>query len=249
MDINNFVDTVTLSSGNTATGTGVFAVGLKGGILTQSQSGAVWTYVRPDGAVATFANPTNPATVLPLLSTLVFPSGEIYGYNWTVHLKSSVVDYFRLNSVSTNRGYQLKYRYGSTFPSNPISVHAINNAIDYCAVDATPCSGLTEAWPTLNETWTQNATVVTHTMTDLLGHQTSVVTSGSSTTTLTKPSGQTVTYLSDASGITSVSNGVGTWSYTRDAGCSNVCVRVVDPMSHIRQLGNNLGGIQTPSIA
>ncbi len=106
--------------------------------------------------------------------SVVFPDGV----KLTLHYRDAVggaygLTYTRLQSVTSNTGYQLKYYYlTDTLTSAPESpaqwwtvtrVVAINNAVEYCNPTADSCS-LTNTWPEA-----QYATGTTLRMTDAAG--------------------------------------------------------------------------------
>ena len=55
----------------------------------------------------------------------------------------------RIQSVTSNHGYQLKLNYASATSRLLSSAQAINNAVDYCDPTADACTGLSQAWPTV----------------------------------------------------------------------------------------------------
>ncbi len=92
----------------------------------------------------------------------------VYPNNKTVvmHFRSGVYQSgnttHRLQSVTSNTGYQLKYNYANNgnslggYPTPgwhfPSSIIAINNAVEYCNPTANACS-LNQTWPTVNYSW------------------------------------------------------------------------------------------------
>jgi RHS repeat-associated protein len=63
----------------------------------------------------------------------------------------------RIQSVTNNRGYQLKYNYQSATSPMLSSVTAINNGVDYCDPNADACAGFTQSWPTTTVSTTSPA--------------------------------------------------------------------------------------------
>jgi RHS repeat-associated protein len=164
---------------------------LSGGVFTPTEangsslvdSGTFFTYTTRSGAVAIFQRnsgslPFWDATVARATS-ITQPDGS------RVHFHHKIVQYcpggeegdppevpltcpsgyhyaLRLQSVTNNRGYQLKFSYMSNTLddwqpetsysawSSVTSVTAINNAVDYCAPTADICGGLSQSWPVLS---------------------------------------------------------------------------------------------------
>jgi RHS repeat-associated protein len=150
-----------------------------------AQSGPTFTYTSRNGLVATFTLnsaglPFWDATVA-RATTLTFPDGT------RIHFHHKIVEYcpggeagdpsevpltcptgyklaLRLQSITSNHGYQLKFGYQSDalddrdpstsydIWSSVVSVRAISNAVDYCSPTADACTGLTQPWPLLTLT-------------------------------------------------------------------------------------------------
>jgi RHS repeat-associated protein len=150
----------------------------------------------------------------------------------------------RLQSVTNNLGYQLKFEYQSNSTGSPAAwqalakVTAINGAVDYCDPTADSCTGLTQAWPYLAYAQSGSyATSLTDTTTDSLSRSTVAVITAYRLASVTSPSSSAVTYSapSTAGGITSrqVSNGTdaSTYDYLPPvAGHPWGEMRVTDPM-------------------
>jgi hypothetical protein len=147
------------------------------------KSGATYTYTSRDGLVATFTwnsagLPFWDATVA-RATFITFPDGT------RIHFHHKIVPFcpggeegdppevpltcpggyryaLRLQSITNNHGYQLKFSYVSNVlddrdPSTSYStwssvgnIRAINNAVDHCAPAADSCAGFTQSWPTLS---------------------------------------------------------------------------------------------------
>jgi RHS repeat-associated protein len=61
---------------------------------------------------------------------------------------------YRLSAVTNNRGYMIKYAYGSDDPQNAAywrvaNVRGINLAVDWCDATADSCTSFTENWPSV----------------------------------------------------------------------------------------------------
>lgn len=107
-----------------------------------------------------------------LVSEIEAPNGERSVYHYTGGTYDVVVGgtpeepiteeegpFYRLQSVTTNRGYQLHIRYQGNSMADvsdyadfmePVEAQLLNNAVDYCNPLATQYTGLTETWPSLS---------------------------------------------------------------------------------------------------
>jgi RHS repeat-associated protein len=123
---------------------------------TLTLAGGLYTYMRDDGTIILFDQSkwpvTGTANALP--TSIKTPDGSTTNiYYKTVGTAA------RIQSVTNNRGYQLKYSYtGATSPMLS-SVTAINNGVDYCDPTADTCTGLTQSWPTMSVSTTSQAMV------------------------------------------------------------------------------------------
>ncbi|MFN3858802.1 MAG: RHS repeat domain-containing protein [Caulobacter sp.] len=103
---------------------------------------------------------TQPSANRGRVSSVTYPSGEILTFRYaTARYIGDGLTYNRLQSVSNNLGYQLKFMYDLDAPvandayemllwTRLKSVHAINNAVDECSPEPVTCV-YTEAWPSL----------------------------------------------------------------------------------------------------
>jgi hypothetical protein len=95
------------------------------------------------------------------------------GVRWTYHYRQFAYDgltYYRIQSITSNAGYQLKYYYASnitpTSASNSgawkqvVRVVAINNAQEYCDPLADACT-LSLSWPQVQDSLSGNVLTVT----------------------------------------------------------------------------------------
>ena len=139
---------------------------LSGGVFTSAQgdgsrlvfSGGVYTYTASDGTVITFSQIS--ANIAAYYATsVVAPTGErkTFTYKTADYCGGgSCVTVARLQSVTNNLGYQLKFNYKAQTTGGGIApflklfeVFAINNGTEICAPAADTCSGLTQPWPKL----------------------------------------------------------------------------------------------------
>jgi RHS repeat-associated protein len=123
---------------------------------TLALSGSLYTYTTSDGTTITFDTALWPTagTQNALPTTIKSPAGT----ETKIHRKAGVS---RIQSVTNNRGYQLKYGYPNATSTNISDVKAINNAVDYCDPVADACSGLTQSWPTVTIARTATTVSVT----------------------------------------------------------------------------------------
>jgi RHS repeat-associated protein len=128
---------------------------ISGGTYTSQQSegstltlaNGLYIYMRDDGTVIMFDQSKWPVagTSNALPTSIRTPDGGITNiYYKTVGTAA------RIQSVTNNRGYQLKYNYPSASSPMLSSVTAINNGVDYCDPNADSCAAFTQSWPTVN---------------------------------------------------------------------------------------------------
>jgi len=120
----------------------------KNGSKLVNHGNGTYTYTTRDGTVALIDAAHGPLKIT-----------KPNGYEYTIHRKSG-----RIQSVTTNTGLQLKYKYRrNTLPSNatsdhvsefshPVSIVAINNAVEYCSPTADSCAH-SSAWPKVTYQW------------------------------------------------------------------------------------------------
>ena len=254
IDINGSVYTVT-TGGSSETfnySGGVFTSNLALG-STLTLSGGVYTYTQANGdilqystAFGGYATGSAPVARLTSIST---PDGRIDSINYRLATMTAgsgwgaaTLKFARIQSVTNNFGYQLKYTYAGNTLSQTYDVSAwhtrtgfkaVNNAIDYCAPAADTCA-YSQAWP--------NVTVSGTVVTDALNRSTNynINTFGNSTSTIIRPSGATTTIVRDAGGrVASWSNGIGTWTYGYVDSGSIRTTTVTDPLGHQRVVTSN----------
>ncbi len=184
---------------------GYILKGGRGGTL--SLSGGVYTYIAPDGSMASYATAlrswednamANEASLL----SVTRPSGEVLTYHYS---GTSGVN-LRLQSVTSTRGYQIHFEHAGSGP-NVVKVEAINNTVEACAPTANVCV-LTQEWPTLtlvNNSWVDNLGRVQRSSPDgviwVSGAQWPVINSG-------------YIWDNEQTAVKTVFDGNGTWSYS-----------------------------------
>jgi RHS repeat-associated protein len=223
---------------------------------TLTVSSGVYTYTLSDGSVIKYStsvggNGTSTSAPLARMTSITTPDGEVDTINYrsgtiayNTQTQAGVINlkFTRIQSVTNNFGYQLKYNYSSNTLSTVNDINAwiartgyqaINNALDYCAPTADTCS-VTQAWPSL--------TVSGNAVTDVLGRTTTyaISTAANSTSTITRPSGAVATIVRDAGGrVASWSNGTGTWTYAYSDSGTTRTTTVTDPLGHARVVTSN----------
>ena len=121
---------------------------------TLTLAGGLYTYMRDDGTVIMFDQSKWPiaGTANALPTSIKTPEGSAVSiYYKTVGTAA------RIQSVTNNRGYQLKYEYPSASSPMVSGVTAINNGVDYCDPNADACAGFTQSWPTMAVSTTSGA--------------------------------------------------------------------------------------------
>lgn len=258
---------------------------LSGSTYTSSQgsgatltfNGTYYVYTRSGGTVITFdvrtaVNQsivwTNAAPV-----SVKYPDGTLVKIIYKVNTaiantpqgNFNMVVTSRIQSVTNNHGYMLKYGYSHPSAGYLSSVTAINNAVDYCDPAADTCAGLTQSWPAITATTTgllAAAYPAVESITDALGRTTTFTVSwpgggsplvtaikrpGASTAdmSITYGSGNRVTSIT-RQGVTynynyAVSGGVATMTRTDPAGKTRIVTTTLSvgrPSSVQDELGN-----------
>ncbi len=187
------------------------------GTLMATSTGYIYTAL--DGAIATYTGTGRRVAV----SSIVRLNGDITTY---IYSTSGL----GLLSVTNNRGYQIKFEYDGpeTGPWELSKVTALNNSTDACVLTDRVCAFST-SWPSL--TFSRNE--FERQVTDGLGRTTRITLDSRAAyqgkvvqvarPTLT--SGASVTYtngfvMGRGHGVSSVSDGSGTWTYGYESWCS-----------------------------
>ena len=207
-----------------ALGTGTFTSDqARGSTLSYSTATAQYTYTSRDGSIAVFGTNLvagSPASPLPNILSLTYPSGETltYAYKAIPPTTAYPFTYYYVRSVVTNLGYQLHY----TYQAMPDGLYRLadvvlfNMRVESCDPNAETCS-LTDNWPRLTFTLNGAGDV---TATDNLGRPFRWVNitpppgTPGGTTTLTYPTGGVRSYTFDQYARTqNFSDGRGSWQY------------------------------------
>ncbi|MEG3148337.1 hypothetical protein U1769_00465 [Sphingomonas sp. ZT3P38] len=165
---NNIMDipeSISASFGPTGDSFGSFGVS-PGAFIFSESSGPI--YKQKNGTKVTFglliwdqygAFGDNSEQIYRLATSVSYGNGVV----WTIHYKVIPQTYypvFRIQSVTTNTGYQIKFTYESNNVSQGwwgrrVSAKAINNSIEYCDPDADSCA-LSHPWPTASYAYTSS---------------------------------------------------------------------------------------------
>jgi hypothetical protein len=181
---------------------------------------------------------------------VTYPNGLVITPHYSVY--PGAPPQVRIQSVTSNAGYQIKYVYQSNDTSHGSSgwgtwlarttAIAINNAVEYCDPDADTCS-LSGSWPYV----TYSDLPGTYTLTDVRGNQTrytysstyfGVKTAGSTSdnyqyTLASYTDPDTAQPAWHVTGATSVSAaGTSTWSYSYGGSWPTRTITASDPLSH-----------------
>ncbi|WP_371394206.1 RHS repeat domain-containing protein [Glycocaulis abyssi] len=240
-----------------------------GTTLTYSSSTGIYTYTLSDGTVveydeANLGDASGVALIQANIVSVTRPNGSRMDYHYrSVTVFEQIASwpepviipytYFRLQSVTTNRGYQLHVHYQrdshpggnltQTMPEwwNATGVTLFNLTQDYCEPTAafSSCS-FSQTWPELTF---QNVSSTERTYTDTLGRVTRITRAGNGNVTRIRHPGSTSddVIISYASGrVSSVNqNGLVT-SYTyADAGGQRTTT-MTSPLGHTQVVVSNL---------
>jgi YD repeat-containing protein len=233
----------------TDNGNGTFS-SVDGDGSTLILDGDSFTYTARDGTEFRFSQELGDDGLTPLvhsrLSTITRPDGEVLTYHYRLEPGyqyctrpdkfdcNNLVDKGRVQSVTSNLGYQLKATYVSDSPmmasfNSLLKVTAINNAIDYCNPAANACAGLTQQWPELTVAFTSSG----RTVTNRLNQTVTIRETAQGVAGITSPANPsedlTITY--DSSGrVATLSKGGGTWTYSYSTSGSTRITTVTQPM-------------------
>lgn len=241
----NYTGTIN-SSGTT------YTVTLFGSSQTFTLSGGVYTPSDADGSSLTFNSANNEYTYTSRYGAVAIIDKDFAGSSPTQANEGRITSYTepngertvftyvtlnattqRLQSVTNNFGYQLKFDYfdNSTSFLRLVRVTALNNAVDYCNPSADTCS-YSQTWPNLQF----NAALPTQ-ITDALNRVTTYGYTSSRITSIESPEGVTlsVSYSTTTGRVTQVTDGDGTWTYNIPDPSGERTVSVTNPV------GSNYG--------
>ncbi|MBY0568167.1 MAG: hypothetical protein K2P70_12690 [Hyphomonadaceae bacterium] len=219
----NFTGTIN-SSGTT------YTVTLFGSSQTFTLSGGVYTPSDADGSSLTFNSGNNEYTYTSRYGAVAIIDKDFAGSSPTQANEGRITSYTepngertvftyvtlnattqRLQSVTNNFGYQLKFDYfdNATNFLRLTRVTALNNAVDYCNPSADTCT-YSQTWPNLQF----NAATPTQ-ITDALNRTTTYAYTSGRVTSIVSPEGVTLTvsYTAATGRVAQVTDGDGTWTY------------------------------------
>jgi RHS repeat-associated protein len=232
----------------------------RGSTLSFNTQTQVYTYATSDGTVMAFAKSLASAAPTQAnegrLTSVTSPLGEVLTLTYnTVSLCvpnglggcSSYSPANRVQSVTNNLGYHLKFEYSANTATNMADIAAwttvskvtgINGAVDYCSPTAFSCTGLTAAWPTVTYgVAVDNANA--RTATDALGRVTRYTYNSSGYLVgIRRPGDSTDTFTINygAGRVGSVTTPAGTWQYSSYEGPTQRSTTVTDPASNTRTI-------------
>lgn len=228
-------------------GSGNYTPTFENGSTLVYDSGAdTYTFTTSNGIVVVFAEFTffvtyNPAdSNLGYPTSVTFPDAVVHTYHYDTELwidQSTTYHHRRLESITSNTGFQIKLSYDNNSGSSPAmpewhdytSVTAINNAVEYC--DPTgDCSNLTNNWPTASfangDLTTPAGDTVDYTYAGPGGRLSAIRRPGAS--------GNTVSFGYDGSNrVSSVTTGGNSWYYAYTSGSGTTDVTVTNPESGV----------------
>jgi RHS repeat-associated protein len=217
----------------------------QGGGTTLTETATTYTHTATDGTVTVLTR-TYPGGIL----TQTLPDGEVRTFNYVS--VNQCIDAActmtsptkRLQSVTNNRGYQIKLSYASSIVSGNVpssqntawntitGAIALNMAYDWCDPFVNGCSGMTQSWPSVTYGYGAGETIIT----DQLGGSTHVNANGGYSVAIRWPGSQTdnVVYGLDTNSwiVTSFSRNGKLWSYSRTNSANNggeITTEVTDP--------------------
>ncbi len=211
-------------------------IGSVGQSLTYDAGTGLYTHTALDGTVAVFStaltstlpNAANAGNII----SLTRPSGEKLTYAY----KACGTGCQRLQSVTSNRGYMVKYEYSSGAVLSKVT--ALNAAVDACDPTADTCS-FSRVWPSLSFAPAADGSSLT--VTDALTRSTTYGLTSAKINSIQRPGINAVSVGYNAAGrVQSVSNGVGTWTYTYVDYSSALAATATSPQGRARTVYTNL---------
>jgi RHS repeat-associated protein len=217
---------------------------------TLTSTSTTWTYTAPDGTASVFSKSiTNVVgfTANAYITSQTLPAGEIRTWTYVTVTQclsndcSTNQPQTRLQSITNNLGYQIKFLYqfnGSPIPVGqygwPVLVGAmgLNMAYDYCSPTATSCS-TTYTWPSVTYSSGVGGTFVT----DQAGNVTTYTGNVPSGFGVQLPGDQSdiIDYLygGTTGQIAQVMRGTQVWNYAYTTTPTELTTTVTDPLNHV----------------
>ncbi len=171
--------------------------------------------------------------------SIAYPNGLVVSYHYDTQMNCSLcAGVTRLQGISDNRGYVLKYTYASNTAFNNqtnwlklTQVTGINTAVDYCDPAANSCSGFSRTWPSV----TYSSQVPPLTATDQASRVTTYAyTTGGYLDTVKYPGSSTPDIDVNYNGsdqVSAVTDASGAWSYSYADVSTTRTTSVTGPLS------------------
>lgn len=171
--------TFTLSSGT-------YISDIRDGSTLLSLGSGSFRFTARDGTIINFSIPAGGSSVS-WATNQISPNGERLNFHYKTEtfcfydpiLGTTCFPATRVQSVTSNLGYQLKLTYAANSVNPDVvaysdltSARLINNAVDYCNPAADSCSGFTKSWPTLTYSTTSSGSNRIDSVTDSLSRTT-----------------------------------------------------------------------------
>ncbi|HYE47273.1 MAG TPA: RHS repeat-associated core domain-containing protein [Caulobacter sp.] len=185
------------------------------------------------------------------ITSITYPTGEAVTFHYKIGvLSDGATPAHRLQSVTNNLGYHVKFTYArNTAPTTGpeqldwfriTSVTGINGAVDYCDPSADSCT-YSVTWPTATYAVPSSGVQeVTDTLSRTTKYYTAPTTQLTPNTILTgirrptSPSANSLTVAYDSlDRVSSVSNGIGTWTYGYSDSAGVFTTTKTDPLSKV----------------
>jgi hypothetical protein len=242
--IDNYAETFEKPSGSST----ITSLEGKGSTLTEDAS--TFTYRSEGGLVAVFSKSLAVVHQIAAahITSLTLPEGEVRTYHYVTATYAGGGSRTRLQSVTNNRGYQIKLLYqfnGTTIPVGQepyfylrVGAIGVNMAVDYCDPLASACTGLSQTWPSV----TYNHGALTLAVVDVTGATASdylYQSSGGPSTLSIRSRGSPnydLVYTLDptvAWRVTSVNRNGRIWNYAYSSTETELTTTVTDPQNRL----------------
>lgn len=223
----------------TKTGLGDYVAGPNAqGMSLTYDGGTIYTLTLLDGTQATFYS--TDVALAPVVANLAMvreirrPDGETLSYTYV----ACGTGCKRLQAVTSNLGYMIKYQYvadnGAIGSSTLMSVKAINLAYDYCNPSASSCS-TTYNWMSATLAGMTSGTG-SYTTTDAMNRDTTYTLVNGRITKIVRPSGATYDYEYTDDRVTKATTPSGSWGYAYTGSGNASVTTVTDPNSNARSV-------------
>ncbi|PVM90312.1 RHS repeat domain-containing protein [Caulobacter endophyticus] len=209
----------------------------RGSSLSYNASTQTFTYRSADGLLAYFTGGVGTGgNYWGRLTSIVHPNGIIHTYSWKTIPScwqndaggTSCTDMFRLRSINSSGGYQLRFDYADGATLIPSMVYGLNRASTYCDPDADSCASIPVNAPRV--IFTEAADWSSATVTDETGAwRTTNFNSIRQVTSVQSSAGDTTSYTYNSSApVASITTNDGTWTYNRNV--TTGAIVLTDPL-------------------